>query len=369
MKLKSTIRIFLFVALSLVLMSWGRTGHRIISLKSTLSYNAQMDQFLQWTDFLVNHSSDPDDRRATDPDEAPKHFIDIDSYPEFNETGKISTDYSEDVALHGEQFVIGTGILPWATLATVDSLTQSFRRQDWPKAMQFAADLGHYVADGHMPLHITKNYNGQFTGNTGIHSRYESGMINDYQNDILYGGEPAEMIDDPTDYVFNYLYDNYRYVDSVLIADNLARQAAGNTTSSLYYQTLWNQTSGFTIRLFAHASYAFASLLYTAWINAGSPQVENTMARGSTMANDNLLQITYGGFLNRTVRITWNTDPDTTVNISVYNSSGRRVETLVNSTGTSGTNTVRWHPANHGRSLYFVVLKTEKRIRVRKIVI
>ena len=78
-------------------------------------------------------------------------------------------------------FVIDQGVLPWATQITYDSLVNCFTRFDWAKAVLFASDLGHYVGDAHNPLHITRNYNGQYSGNYGVHSRYESGMINAFQ--------------------------------------------------------------------------------------------------------------------------------------------------------------------------------------------
>jgi len=80
------------------------------------------------------------------------------------------------------------GILPWAILKTADSLPSCFENNDMHKAMLLAADLGHYIGDSHMPLHITRNYNGQYTGQYGVHSRYESNMIGTFQNQIVYDG-------------------------------------------------------------------------------------------------------------------------------------------------------------------------------------
>ena len=40
--------------------------------------------------------------------------------------------------------------------------------------LRTAADLGHYLADAHVPLHTTGNYNGQRTNQTGIHALWET---------------------------------------------------------------------------------------------------------------------------------------------------------------------------------------------------
>ena len=46
----------------------------------------------------------------------------------------------------------------------------------------FSAIIGHYVADAHVPLHAVLNYNGQLTGQTGIHNRWEDELFIRYRN-------------------------------------------------------------------------------------------------------------------------------------------------------------------------------------------
>ena len=143
---------------------WGSGGHRKINEHAPASFPSSMT-FLKagWTVLLADHGSDADKRKSWDPTEGPKHYIDIDDYPEFLLNGKIPQSYDSVCALHSESFVTDKGILPWATLITFDSLRNCFERLDWDNAGLFAADLGHYVADGHQPLHITRNYDGQYT--------------------------------------------------------------------------------------------------------------------------------------------------------------------------------------------------------------
>ena len=137
------------------------------------------------------------------------------------------------------------------------------------KAMLLSADLGHYIADAHMPLHITRNYNGQYTDQYNVHFRYESDLIQRFQNQIIYGGDSLKHIDNLPGYIFNMIYDNYLYVDSVLIADAAATVYAGSTSSIAYYNKFWELSKIFTIDLFKKASYKITCVIYTAWINAG----------------------------------------------------------------------------------------------------
>jgi len=281
------------IILCLLLSSWGSKGHKKISQNFAACLPARMS-FLKpvWTNFIMTHASDADNRKSQDPDESPRHYIDIDSYTEFLQTGRISMDYDSLVDVHGYNFVIGEGVLPWATRITYDSLKSCFQRRDWNRSMLFAADLGHYVGDGHMPLHITNNYNGQMTGQTGIHSRYESSLISRYEAQINYPADSAQLIPDVQKYIFDNLYNNYRFIDSLLLADTYAKTIAGGTGSETYYQTLWTKTGGFTVKLMSHASNALASLIYTAWVEAGSPMIyPNAIDEPETPDQPVLLQI------------------------------------------------------------------------------
>ncbi|HNT42760.1 MAG TPA: hypothetical protein PKN78_11040, partial [Tenuifilaceae bacterium] len=80
-------RLIALVAIGLILCSWGQTGHYIISSKSSLSFNLEMEQFQTWASYLAEHASDADKRKDEDPNEAPKHYIDIENYPEFINAG------------------------------------------------------------------------------------------------------------------------------------------------------------------------------------------------------------------------------------------------------------------------------------------
>ena len=148
-----------------------------------------MEFFEYWADSLSVHASDADYRKQIDSEERPRHYIDIDNYPEFLESGMINHNFDSLVVIHGYNFVMEQGILPWAILKSFDSLQTSFEKGNWHSAMLHASDLGHYIGDSNMPLHLTRNYNGQFTGQYGIHSRYESNMISQYSNQIIYEGD------------------------------------------------------------------------------------------------------------------------------------------------------------------------------------
>ncbi|HEY9114078.1 MAG TPA: T9SS type A sorting domain-containing protein, partial [Bacteroidales bacterium] len=239
----------------------------------------------------------------------------------------------------------------------------------WDKAGLFAADLGHYVADGHMPLHITMNYNGQHTGNTGIHSRYESTMINAYISQINYMGHQISVIPDVNEYIFTYLYANYVYVDSVLLADDFAKEMSGGSTSSpVYKQALWDKTKGFTIPLFSFASKRLAELIYTAWVEAGKPEI-NTSGIEKFPENGFVLELNYPNPFSNSTNIHFSLEKNSSVELIVYDATGRVITQLENDTLPKGEYQYQWDASNFSEGLYFLVLSSSDFREIRKMVV
>jgi hypothetical protein len=313
---------------SFLFLGWGYVGHRIINYNTILSALPEMEFFDTWADSLKAHASDADNRKSWDPDEGPKHYIDIDNYPEFIATGTIPQDFDSVVAIHGYSFVLQQGILPWAILAAADSLQTLFELNDMHQAMLIAADIGHYIGDSHMPLHITRNYNGQYTNQYGVHSRYESDMIGSFQSQIFYDGDSLQYINNLSDFIFNMLYENYQYVDSVLYADSVAYAFAGNNYNTTYYNKLWELTKDFTIGLFQKASYRLTCIIYTQWINANGTTVvsdkENDLPSGFELSQN------YPNPFNPSTNIRFRIVESGLVTLKVYDILGNEIATLVN---------------------------------------
>ncbi|MHA2099179.1 MAG: T9SS type A sorting domain-containing protein [Candidatus Kariarchaeaceae archaeon] len=386
MSLKKFISLLVILFFSIVFINWGWMGHRMINFNTILTALPEMDFFNYWADSLADHAYDADYRKQIDPDEGPRHYIDIDNYPEFLENGMINQNFDSLVAIHGYNFVMSQGVLPWAILGRIDSLQTAFEYGDWHSAMLHASDLGHYIADDHMPLHLTRNYNGQYTGQHGIHSRYESNMIGRYSDQIIYEGDTLIYIENISDYVFNIIYDNYVYVDSVLKADSIATAFAGNTTSDLYYEKLWELTKPFTLVLFKNASYKLTRLIYTAWVNAGSPVTSVNEEDLNHVVNYELLQ-NYPNPFNPSTKIifTISTSPlnpsphqgegnrERFITLKVYDVLGNEIATLVNEEKPAGTYEIEFSRdlihQTLGSGVYFYQLRAGSFIATKKMVL
>ena len=340
-------------------LGWGSVGHKIINRRSTQSFPASMNYFLFWSDSLAAHGSDADYRKSSDPTEQYRHYIDIDNYPEFIANHRIPQTLDSLIALHGITFVTTNGTVPFAIIAYTDSVKNYFLQHNWQKAMLRAADVGHYVADSHQPLHITRWYNGWSNFSNGIHSRYETGLIGRDSAYIIYTGDSASYVSNINQFAFDMVYNNYKYVDSVYRCDSIAQVIAGSNSSTLYYQEFWNRAGPYTIKLFKNASKSIAALIYTAWVNAGSPLPTTGILPLAENVKDFKLHQNYPNPFNPSTKIKFDIPSASKVNLSVYDITGKQVASLVNERFSPGSYEYDFNASNLPSGTYIYKLQTD----------
>jgi hypothetical protein len=348
---------------------WGATAHRIINQNAVIHLPASMAALVAQQSFLAAHASDADNRKSSDTAEAPKHYIDLESYPDYQ---NLPPSLAVLINQYGWATVKANGILPWATVWALDSLTEQFRRGDWSTAYQTAADLGHYVGDGHQPLHCTVNYDGQLTGNRGIHSRYESTMINTFQASLVVVPDTVRYVEDPYAFALAYILHARAFVDSILLADDAAKVTSGwsgsGTPPSTYYDALWAGTGHFTVMLIQEATVNLASLWYTAWVNAGLTSnlavAESPALPGGIELNQN-----FPNPFNPTTVIPYQLSAPSDVRLDIYDLQGRQVEVLVNEKEGPGSYQIRFDAAGLSSGVYLYRLTAGRSLQVRKMLL
>ena len=273
------IRYSILIALLISLCSWGEKAHRKINSSCVEFFPKELNQLKIWAPILAEHGSDADLKKRRDKTEFVKHFIDIDNYDDFNKRHRIEENFETAYLKYGIEKIKKEGTLPWATDSTYNALVLNFKVGNWNQAVLTAADLGHYVGDGFMPLHIAANYDGQMSAQTGIHRRYEETMIDRHIDDIKFSASPCHKISKVQSYIFNYLYANYSYVQLLLQADKNAFIMAGEQYNEVYFESLWNNSNSFTIKLLEESSKATAALIYTAWLEAGKPKIPTSLGK------------------------------------------------------------------------------------------
>src|SRR5690606_29113340 len=124
-------------------------------------------------EFISEHAVDPDKRRYAITPEGPRHFIDLDNYGTYP-FPELPRKWNDAVAKFGEEMVTENGIVPWHVQIMLGRLTKAFKDKNFSAIMKNSTEIGHYISDAHVPLHATSNYNGQQTGQRGIHGFWES---------------------------------------------------------------------------------------------------------------------------------------------------------------------------------------------------
>ncbi len=272
--------------------AWGFYGHKRINRMACYTLPPEMFGFFKrHIDFLSDHAVDPDRRRYADPLEAPRHYIDIDHYAHAGDPfAVVPRRWDLAVQKFSEDTLQAYGIVPWHIQVMLMRLTKAFQRGDVDRILFCASDLGHYVGDAHVPLHTTENYNGQLTGQHGIHAFWESRIpeLSADSYDHLVGR--ARYIDDPLDAAWVAVYDSHLRVDSVLGLERQVNAAYPDDRkfvfedrgrggmrfySREFTKAYEDAMNGMVERRMNAAIISLGSFWYTAWVNAGQPDLDH----------------------------------------------------------------------------------------------
>jgi hypothetical protein len=272
-------KIFLMIVFSIFLSNlfgWGGLAHRIITQKAMENLPAEMNFPAAWRQYIIEHCTDPDIRKDETPGEEERHYIDIDFYEEFNR-GEMITSKQELIDKYGVEKVIEMGVLPWAIMETYRNLVSAFQQKNFDDILLFSSDLAHYVEDASQPLHVILNYNGKLSNQRGIHSRYETVMIEMYEDELWQKLtlKPAEKMNLDLDSIFDYISDSNSLSPVIFAADLHALKYTQNHEEKYdeeYYKLLWFKTGYITKIRFEEAINVLSSLIYSAYLEAGHPQ-------------------------------------------------------------------------------------------------
>jgi hypothetical protein len=239
----------------------------------------------RYRDEIVVRVIDPDLWRSMGWDEDQNHFIDFGAkeYGGFPFTA-LPRDLGAAIEKFGMSTVKRNGMVPWRAAELFGNLRRAFEgftrgAQYGPTdTVLFSGALGHYVQDAHQPFHATINYDGQLTGNHGIHARFERDLFEKFQSRLTVNPTPPTPMLNPRDTVFDILLASYQLVDPILIADREA-VADKDVYDADYFERLFSKTRPILERRLADAISATAGAILGAWEQAGRPAVTIEGAR------------------------------------------------------------------------------------------
>lgn len=270
---------------------WGFYAHQKINYYSVFLLPPQMLFFYkQNIRFISEHAVDPDKRRYAVAEEGPRHYIDIDHYGVYP-FDSLPRRWDSAVAKYGEDTLMARGIVPWWVQVMKVRLTNAFKEKNAPKILKLSAEIGHYIADAHVPLHASSNHDGQHTDQKGIHGFWESRipeLLAEKEWDFFIG--KGEYIKNTQDFIWKRVLESAAAADTVLKYEKALslrfspdqrfsfepRNGVVIRQYSSSYAKAYNEgLNGMIERRMRQSIYAIASFWYTAWVDAGQPDLSS----------------------------------------------------------------------------------------------
>nr|WP_315153594.1 zinc dependent phospholipase C family protein [uncultured Flavobacterium sp.] len=304
-KLKRTVLTFSAIGVAFITLSWGVFGHQHINNAAVMALPKSMQTFFyNHLDFITQESSIPDVRKyiLRDKAENPRHYIDIEN---FGSIDSIPLPFEVVKKKYDEKFLADNGILPWYIQETMTKLTKAFKDKNKTEILFLAADLAHYIGDAHMPLHTSANHDGQLTNQKGIHSLWESRLPQMFgKNFNFYTGE-AKYLDNVESATWDIIKDTHSFVEPLLLTDRKLRATfttetlyekdeKGNVIKSKYNEMVYSKEymiqfhtalNGMVESQMKKAIVATTNFWYTAWVNAGKPNLDDLDSKELTNRN------------------------------------------------------------------------------------
>ena len=293
-KIYITLFTFLFItATANILFAWGVWGHKHINRAAVFALPDSMRIFYyNHIDFLTEGAPVPDLRRGVlnEKDEPPRHYIDIEDFK--IPVADLPKTSKEAFAKYDSSFLNKSGYLPWYIETLEAKLTDAFKKKNKSEILFLSAEIGHYIGDAHMPLHTASNYNGQYTGQKGVHALWETQIPELLGYTYNFKTNSAAYINNIPTETWRIITQTHSLEDTLLYiekklrrtfdASKLYKKDAAGKTIFLYRQPVFSDEY---VKAFSDAMHGMvemqlrlsiqdlANYWYTAWINAGSPDI------------------------------------------------------------------------------------------------
>jgi len=261
--------------------AWGAVAHRYIARRAIDLLPAEIQPFfVHFRDEMVLRANDPDLWRLVFEDEAPNHQIDlgVDAYGAYPFT-VLPRSFDEAVEKFGIATVRRNGTLPWRVVEEFGNLRRVMEgmKRNVPygdgNVVLYAAALGHYIQDGHQPLHVHNNYDGQLTGQTGLHSRFESELFERFETRLTIDPAPAKAFTNARAFIFDAALAANQLVPRILQADKEAI-AGKDTYDAEYFEAFLTKIRPVLEQQLAASITGSASAIVSAWEQAGKPELK-----------------------------------------------------------------------------------------------
>jgi hypothetical protein len=303
--MKKTFCLCCGLLLILTCSSWGFFAHYRINRLAVFTLPKAMSGFYKNNiEYITEHAVSADKRRYVDSTEAPRHFLNADHYGK-NPFKVIPQNWVDAALKYSADTLDKYGTVPWTIQYNYYRLVKAFKEHDTTAILNTSANLGHYVADAHVPLHLTQNYNGQLTNQTGIHALWESRIPELFGNHYNYYVGKARYIDNPLAEAFKICRGSFKSVDTVLRFERILSKTFPadkkyemvqhgkkqvRDYSSEYARAYQTALKGMVQRRMRAAILAVGSYWYSAWVDAGQPDLNKLIKQPLTVNKKQAIQ-------------------------------------------------------------------------------
>jgi hypothetical protein len=266
--------------------AWGTSAHRyVIGRAIDLLPPAIKPFFDHFRAELVLRVVDPDLWRAAGWDDDPNHFVNF-GVPEFGEYpfDALPREYGAAIEKFGLATLKRDGTLPWRAQEEAGNLRRAMEQVGRKQGLGihdtvlFAAVAVHYLQDATQPLHASNNYNGQLSGQLGVHARFESELFERFESRLRVEPAAPAAMRNARDAAFDALLASYKLVPAILAADKAA--AAGRDTyDDGYFSKFFEAAKPVLEQQLGRAITATAALIIGAWEEAGRPALVTELPR------------------------------------------------------------------------------------------
>jgi hypothetical protein len=211
--------------------------------------------------------------------------------------------WNDAVSKYSKDTLEKYGYVPYQVVYMKNKLTEAFKAGNKDSILFYAADISHYIEDANVPLHTTVNYDGQLSGQPGLHSLWESMIpeleISSYN---LSSKHSAVYLKSPEEAIWEAVRRSNALLKDVLEKE---KEVTVNFTDTTKYRVQIRRgkeyksyTSAFAKAYAAslkttindqllNAANLVADFWYTAWVDAGKPD----MSKLATLSEDDKAQL------------------------------------------------------------------------------
>ena len=207
----------------------------------------------------------------TFPERGPDRRFQVDALLSFPFQGLPRSEEALESEFGEEAKTIGR--LPWLIHESYERLLQAFKAGDKSAILLGSDEIAGYLVDLNSPMNLTKNRDGQDTGQHGLWLRLTERLPQAMGKKLKLRSDAANYLDKPKEYVFSVILETYVWIDNVLYLDALARRGKQGY-SEYYFDDFARRAGPILSERLSHAAEDTSSYWYTAWTEAGRPEMK-----------------------------------------------------------------------------------------------